>query len=229
SFAGWIREGEQKATSTVQVKFSEDDQWSTTGRRPKFDPWVGLKWEAADGPEPTIERERTGGSWTPTRGPWSENPKGWFLAGYGPFRRLSSASSEALRLMMSPGRPTALASLFREDASLSESIQWLQTVYLHRLESRGDAEKPRTISTGPAGRRTPPRGDESREDQLARPVGKNPGRPEVSPNGTVRRLQVCLGLGALLCRAESISTLIYYIQNIQWLYYNTTAKSCESR
>src|SRR5699024_811397 len=140
SFAGWIREGEQKATSTVQVKFSEDDQWSTTGRRPKFDPWVGLKWEAADGPEPTIERERTGWSWTPTRGPWSENPKGWFLAGYGPFRRLSSASSEALRLMMSPGRPTALASLFREDASLSESIQWLQTVYLHRLESRGDAE-----------------------------------------------------------------------------------------
>lgn len=71
----------------------------------------------------------------PFQGPWAENVDGWFIAGYGPFRRLSSASSEAVRLMMSPGRPGALASLFREDASLSESVEWLQReVYLPRLE-----------------------------------------------------------------------------------------------
>ena len=114
--------------------------FAAVGRRPLFDPWTSLKWERTDGPEPSIERNREGGSWTPERGPWSENPKGWFLAGYGPFRRLSPAPSEALRLMMSPGRPAALASLFREDASLSESVQWLQRVYLQRLEGKADAE-----------------------------------------------------------------------------------------
>lgn len=43
--------------------------------------------------------------------------------------------------MMSPGRPAALASLFREDASLSESIQWLQSVYLKRLEGDEQASE----------------------------------------------------------------------------------------
>ncbi|MBM4635490.1 AAA family ATPase [Rhodococcus hoagii] len=43
--------------------------------------------------------------------------------------------------MMTPGRPAALASLFREDASLSESVQWLQQVYLRRLENRPEAEE----------------------------------------------------------------------------------------
>lgn len=139
SFDGWIRDGEDRAYASVKLKFSEGDSFSTTGRRPTFDPWTSLAWVRSDGPEPMIERNRVGGSWTPERGPWAENPKGWFLAGYGPFRRLSPAPSEALRLMMSPGRPAALASLFREDASLSESVQWLQRVYLQRLEGRQDA------------------------------------------------------------------------------------------
>lgn len=47
--------------------------------------------------------------------------------------------------MMSPGRPAALASLFREDASLSESVQWLQRVYLQRLEGRPDAAELETV------------------------------------------------------------------------------------
>ncbi len=99
-----------------------------------------MEWERAYGPEPTLSRATTGGRWTPERGPWAENPRGWFTAGYGPFRRLSPAPTEAQRLMMSPGRPAALASLFREDASLSESVVWLQQIYLRRLENRPDAQ-----------------------------------------------------------------------------------------
>lgn len=144
SFSGWIRDGERHATSAVKLEFSEGDAFAA-GRKPGFDPWTGLSWTRSDGPEPSVDRFRTGGNWTPERGPWAENPKGWFLAGYGPFRRLSPAPSEALRLMMSPGRPAALASLFREDASLSESIQWLQRVYLQRLEGRPDAAELETV------------------------------------------------------------------------------------
>lgn len=138
SFDGWIRDGEDDAMAAVKLDFSDGDAFAA-GRKPGFDPWTSLSWSRADGPEPIMERNRVGGNWTPERGPWAENPKGWFLAGYGPFRRLSPAPSEALRLMMSPGRPAALASLFREDASLSESVQWLQRIYLQRLEERPDA------------------------------------------------------------------------------------------
>lgn len=58
------------------------------------------------------------------------------IAGYGPFRRLSSAASDAQRLMVGAGHISRLVSLFREDASLSESVQWLQEIYLRRLEDR---------------------------------------------------------------------------------------------
>lgn len=138
SFDGWIRDGESNASAGVRLRFSDSDAFAA-GRKPGFDPWTALSWTRADGPEPIMKRHSMGGNWTPERGPWAENPKGWFLAGYGPFRRLSPAPSEALRLMMSPGRPAALASLFREDASLSESVQWLQRIYLQRLEKRPDA------------------------------------------------------------------------------------------
>jgi predicted ATP-binding protein involved in virulence len=41
--------------------------------------------------------------------------------------------------MMTPGRPASLASLFREEASLSESVLWLQQLYLRRLENVPEA------------------------------------------------------------------------------------------
>ncbi len=44
-------------------------------------------------------------------------------------------------MMMTPGRPSRLASLFREEASLSESVLWLQQLYLRRLEGSEDAER----------------------------------------------------------------------------------------
>jgi hypothetical protein len=139
TFRGWIRDGESQARAAVKLRFGDEDGFAA-GRKPTFDPWAAMEWERADGPEPTVTRAAVGGNWTPARGPWAENPRGWFTAGYGPFRRLSPAPTEAQRLMMSPGRPAALASLFREDASLSESVVWLQQIYLRRLEGRPEAE-----------------------------------------------------------------------------------------
>lgn len=138
TFKGWIRDGEAEALAAVRLRFGKGDGFAA-GRKPTFDPWAALRWRRTDGPEPALGRETIGGNWTPSRGPWAENPRGWFTAGYGPFRRLSPAPTEAQRLMMLPGRPAGLASLFREDASLSESVQWLQQVYLRRLEERPEA------------------------------------------------------------------------------------------
>jgi hypothetical protein len=67
-------------------------------------------------------------------GPWGANPFGWFCAAYGPFRRLVGGTSEAQRLMSSPGPVGRLASLFHEDASLAEGVQWLIEMHLRALE-----------------------------------------------------------------------------------------------
>jgi energy-coupling factor transporter ATP-binding protein EcfA2 len=139
SFSDWIRDGEQSALVGARLRFSDEDGFAA-GRKPEFEPWTAIEWIRADGPEPVMDKAAVGGNWTPSRGPWAENPRGWFTAGYGPFRRLSPAPTEAQRLMMLPGRPSGLASLFREDASLSESVRWLQQVYLRRLEGKADAQ-----------------------------------------------------------------------------------------
>ncbi|WP_063813756.1 AAA family ATPase [Herbidospora daliensis] len=143
TFADWIREDVDEAYVKTRLRFSDFDAFAP-GRVPKFEPWSGLKWiRQEEGPEPSIEktRDKVRENWDPVRGPWSANPQGWFLAGYGPFRRLSLAPTEAQRLMMTPGRPSSLASLFREEASLSESVLWLQQLYLRRLEGSEDADR----------------------------------------------------------------------------------------
>jgi energy-coupling factor transporter ATP-binding protein EcfA2 len=148
TFTGWVREGQTSAWAAVRLRVQERyDVFRQGGRRPTFDPWTALQWTLhEEGPEPAVDHKNVGGRWSPTRGPWADNPTGWFLAGYGPFRRLSSAPTEAQRLMMIPGRTSSLASLFREDASLSESVRWLQQVYLRRLEKdRASAEMERLL------------------------------------------------------------------------------------
>ncbi|GAA2210572.1 AAA family ATPase [Nonomuraea monospora] len=70
---------------------------------------------------------------------WRSKPHGWFVAGYGPFRRLSGGSMDSRRLMQSTGRVSHLASLFHEDASLAECVSWLIELHLRRLEDRPGA------------------------------------------------------------------------------------------
>ena len=150
SFAGWVRQDRESASVAVRLQFEERDIFSA-GRKPTFDPWVGLTWKAGGGPEPSLDKYNPGRNWDPFRGPWAENPKGWFTAGYGPFRRISPAPTEAQRVMMTPGRPAGLASLFREEASLSESVQWLQQIYLRRLEQRPNAQNDEELILGMLG------------------------------------------------------------------------------
>jgi hypothetical protein len=71
--------------------------------------------------------------------PWQADPIGWFCAAYGPFRRLVGGSGEAQRLMSTPGPAARLASLFYEDASLTEGVQWLIDMHLRALEGKNSA------------------------------------------------------------------------------------------
>jgi len=55
----------------------------------------------------------------------------WYLAGYGPYRRLAGSATDQTGGVPELGR---LVTLFREDASLLESVTWLREIYLRRLE-----------------------------------------------------------------------------------------------
>jgi energy-coupling factor transporter ATP-binding protein EcfA2 len=136
SFDDWISNGLPEAV--VKAKIVSPRQW------PQSFP-AHLTWSR----EPISESEEEGYEPQPIlrghgddafRGPWADNPRGWFLAGYGPFRRLAGGSADAQRLMLSTGPVSRLASLFHEDASLAESVSWLIDLHLRRLEGRAGAE-----------------------------------------------------------------------------------------
>lgn len=82
--------------------------------------------------------------------PWTagERPRGWFIAGYGPYRRLARGSRSGDDLAESPARPVAqLASLFREDIALVEPLDWLKQLELEDREGDPTAAqlKPRLL------------------------------------------------------------------------------------
>ncbi|WP_086829651.1 AAA family ATPase [Allokutzneria sp. NRRL B-24872] len=148
-FENWITSGRDTATARVQLAFDPDvDRLIGQGRTPKNEFWVGLAWTPPDkqtqvyraSVQPSLheaipERQRA----MPRRGPWQDNPTGWFCAAYGPFRRLAGGASDAQRLMLSPGPVARLASLFHEDASLAEGVSWLIEQHLRSLEGRPGA------------------------------------------------------------------------------------------
>lgn len=144
SFLGWIRYGEPKGFVSTELFYGEEDKLKID-IKPGFGTLsTGLMWDylvyKEQDREPDIHAmvdsiELT----TPAlaeNGPWASNPEGWFIAGYGCFRRLPGHGIEAQRLKNGPRRITQLVSLFREDAPLVESITWLKEVYLRRLEKQ---------------------------------------------------------------------------------------------
>jgi energy-coupling factor transporter ATP-binding protein EcfA2 len=144
TFGGWINAEATEALVQVLLDVDEGDTYQGQGRPTKQLP-VGLHWgEQSRGREPTLMGD-VSGMWTdtkrrPDQGPWSDATQGWFLAGYGPFRRLSGHGVDAQRLMSGAPKLSRLATLFREDAALAESLEWIKDLYLRELEGDTDAK-----------------------------------------------------------------------------------------
>jgi len=62
-----------------------------------------------------------------------------FLAGYGPYRRLTGSTTTANSLMAGPPLLARVVTLFREDASLLEAVTWLRELHLRHLEGKSGA------------------------------------------------------------------------------------------
>lgn len=134
SHEGWVRRGEPRAVMAVEMVAGERDRFGP-GRRYEKPFWAELTLDTG-GREVALGlgRKYRGKGKGPTHGPWSDNPEGWFAAGYGPFRRLYGASPEAQRVMSAPGRVARFATMFREDATLGECELWLKELHHKQLE-----------------------------------------------------------------------------------------------
>lgn len=137
SLRGWVKGSCARAEIAVQIVPHEVDKF-IAGRRPETSFWSELELHDSGGPEVALKAGNRfrGNKKGPINGPWAENSSGWFAAGYGPFRRLYGTSTEAQRLMSGEGRIARFATLFKEDATLSEAESWLKDLNYKKLEDK---------------------------------------------------------------------------------------------
>lgn len=139
SFYRWIRDGADEASIQLEViRSPEDDAVTEGGRRPpdQFPAKLVLKNGTR---EPILHAMIPSGKpnnyATPERTIWSPEARGWFSCGYGPFRRVSGESQEAIRSMSAP-TTERYVTLFQETASLAEVDRWLRNLKYKELEGK---------------------------------------------------------------------------------------------
>jgi len=144
SMVGWLRVGSAEGVIALElVHTDDDDSFQSSGKTTKAPFWAEYRLNGG-GRVPVLDRgtkysrkRKTAG-----RGPWAEDPSGWFSCGYGPFRRTAGTSPEAQRLMATPGKIERFVTLFREDAALSECENWLKELkFRSELDDASAKEK----------------------------------------------------------------------------------------
>lgn len=135
---GWLRRESLEGSVAVGLAFDRYDAFSGGGNRPpSLEAKLTLKIDEPGG-TPSLEGERRSSERKRLeRGPWSRDSTGWFLAGYGPYRRLTGSSTDALRYSLAGHKLASLATLFREDAALSESENWFREAWYAALDAQG--------------------------------------------------------------------------------------------
>jgi hypothetical protein len=144
SFEGWMRVGAESGAVRLRLTRSPLDTVQGSGQAASAVS-VGLKWTAQGNElEPSLEQDtppRGQSKVAAQRGPWADNPAGWFAAAYGPFRRPAFSGSPSSLSLDQGGRFAALRGMFDEEATLTSSLFWLRDIYLRRLEGRPGAEE----------------------------------------------------------------------------------------
>lgn len=135
----WISHGHAEATVRADIVWNDFEDFANKDRK-RNTASAALRWEQTEGARarPQPDRRRTRRSKTVEMFLWSPKPTGWFAAGYGPFRRLAGTSGEVARLMTGDWTTARFATLFREEASLAETVQWLQQVNYRARSGRAD-------------------------------------------------------------------------------------------
>ena len=143
TFPAWVRKGANRARVATRLTVDPDhDKFQNGGRTAATPFWTGLEWRANNGGPNVLERStdsaRKASHKAADRGPWTDAPTGWFIAGYGPYRHLGPVAAEIARMSADPVL-ARLINLFNEGATLSEAVDWLKQIHLRALEGREGA------------------------------------------------------------------------------------------
>lgn len=168
---GWVRQGEAYGEILAELFWTEKDALtaiSESGRPKTKSPYTIRYIVTGNEPEKLPELLPDRYSYTvPTIVPWSgdgtpkqrgdltkdmkrlqqtafsESKDGWLACGYGPFRRLSGGGQEADRILYAGRLSSRFVTLFREDAALTSSTDWL--LRLHNTAREGDKTNERAL------------------------------------------------------------------------------------
>lgn len=152
--AGWLRRDATKGLIELDVHWDQaKDYFRIRGGTPASDSTFksGLIFEVAEkGLTPTLKEKHYATAnrtkiRSAERGPWHPDAPGWFLSSYGPLRRLTGSSTEAMRYALGKGKLATCVTLFREDAALSESETWLKQEHARSLEKREQSQQPTNL------------------------------------------------------------------------------------
>ncbi|HYO58664.1 AAA family ATPase [Archangium sp.] len=142
--SSWMRRGARSAhAATTLVVDEQADSWDSQELgAPQKEFVAELKLQS---------RESSMGSSAVTQTTWDTSGKtrpkdkwawlverGWFMAGYGPHRRLTQRLVTAQQVIGSP-RLTRIAGLFRGELDLAESVEWLQALHYLSLNGKPQA------------------------------------------------------------------------------------------
>lgn len=138
SFPAWVRSGESVARVATTLLLDPDlDLFQGSGNI-SYSPFrAGLEWKANPGGSDAVERWVDSDN-TVNRGPWHDAPRGWFVAGYGPYRHLGPVTAEIIQKTADPVI-ARLINLFNESATLSEAVDWLKHQHHRALEGKPGA------------------------------------------------------------------------------------------
>lgn len=133
NFQRWVRAGASEGSIELTIVPEKGVDEFSGGGKTAYKPFPATVLLHANGKDTSVDIAES--QKTARRGLWASGSQGWFSCGYGPFRRVFGASSDAMRLMA--GVTTErFVTMFQEAASLAEVDQWLRSLNHKKLENK---------------------------------------------------------------------------------------------
>ncbi|MDB5267807.1 MAG: Tetratricopeptide 2 repeat protein [Hymenobacter sp.] len=142
NFAEWLRQDTKKGFAELVISWdAKYDTFKGLGRAKNLVAKVLLQpanpLEKLMGSPPLVEAiADEKGKLVPGKYLWGNSEKGWFSAGFGPFRRFTGGDAKYDKVYSSSPRCGAHLSVFGEDVALTEALRWLQEIDYQQLKAR---------------------------------------------------------------------------------------------
>jgi predicted ATP-binding protein involved in virulence len=136
SWEDWLRKDQADGSIELGIDWDEQiDRFTDKGATPKTPPLrLEVAFTRVKGSLNPVELSDSKISTQARRHVWG-NAKGWFCAGYGPFRRLTGGDPEYARISLKLPKLARYLSIFDERFALTDCLEWLQNLKFQQLEA----------------------------------------------------------------------------------------------